>query len=207
MKHNPFGLKGKPTLEELYFKPLDSILLKNNGRIYSEQKNRINLIIDIKSKNKKAISILRSLCKKYNSFYKKIHYGDKSFYPIRILITGKVPIDELDISDSKYFNVEAIYKKNYPNDLIPLIYSYSANFKKLKRQNGDEIYTKIQEIQKDMVLSQKSFRLWKVENKEQIWSELIDIGVNFISVDDLERFYTYHNHYRAAKVNKKGQLF
>ena len=64
------------------------------------------------------------------------------------------------------------------------------------------IYEKLQEIQDSITVSNKSFRLWKVDNYEDIWSELIEIGVNFISVDDLERFYRYYNQYQDTKMKK-----
>jgi len=198
IKHNPFGLRNKPTLESLYLIPLKKIINENEGSVFKDNNATLTLLIDIKSKKKKAIRNLRSLYKKYDSLFHQRVNGKIKKGPVKLVLTGKIPINYLTDVDLQYLGIEADFYKSYPEKLIPHIEGYSCSFKKLKRKSKSSLENNINSLVKNSTSKNKTSRFWKAPDDKEVWKMLLDLNVNRISVDDLSGFHKYHSKYSST---------
>lgn len=167
----------KGSLEDLYLKPLQEIANRgatiNGGMFY--------LWIDIKDKNPKLRSELRSILERYPML---TTFGEEKVVlgAVTIILTGndkskKLFVEETPVSKASH---DGIYKENDPPGNYRWSW-YAIKWSNYYRQNLIPIVASIH-------AKGRRVRFWGIPNKESIWGEAMRADVDLISVDDLPRF-------------------
>src|SRR6188768_2745557 len=79
-----------PTLEKLYFKPLDSLINANNGKIFADYVGPCYFMIDIKTESESTYKALKELL----THYPRLHCQPNSC-AVKIFLSGNRPINTI----------------------------------------------------------------------------------------------------------------
>lgn len=192
VSHIRFRLKSKKTLEELYLNPLDSIIEKNNGRVFSIDSTTLVLMIDFKTRKKKALDLLVNLLDTYkHNFYTRENGVDK-WGPVQILLSGNPPLKKLEELKIPYFFIDGRVDTKYTPYISSMITRVSLPMKKVLTLAPNDNRTKLHNLIKLTQSNNQKLRLWSVPNNVETWEKLIESELDFISVDDLEDFATFY---------------
>lgn len=187
---SPF-LKTK-MLEGLYLEPLDELIKKNGGHLYSAYSQPVILLIDIKSDPIKTYDAIKTVLEKYSSLltYEEggiIHEaavtvilsGHKPFEPVKKEIYRNIFIDE---------NLLNIGTDNFDKNYAPLA---STKYSNLLRWRGKgeipaDQKDKLIHFVKEAHAQGKKVRLWASPENKNVWKALHDAGIDLINTDKLE---------------------
>lgn len=180
-----------PTLQQLYLAPLDSLLKKNNNKIYPGYEASFYLMIDCKTE---AESTYRAIQKEV-SLYQGLRCTDLKC-PVKIFISGNRA-------------VETILKEGYqgigldgrPNDLgkgistelMPVVSDHYGNWSswKGKTEPLPDDLARIRELAQRVHAEGKKLRLWAIPDNEIAWTALLNAGVDFINTDRLPELNSF----------------
>lgn len=199
VSHDREDCKKKPSLEELYIRPLDSLISSQKGLVFDKDSTQLTLMIDLKTKKSKALRRLHKLFKRYDHLFQK-HINGKSIWgPIIILISGEPPLSKWQAIDSPYMYLDGRANVNYPRSIEEVVRRISGNIFTISSNNAlingdqDEI-NKLRKFVRDLYNKGiLEVRFWATQDNEQLWASLLQAGVNKISVDDLKGFATFMN--------------
>lgn len=182
----PANPKRLPTLRQLYLDPLAQRVSDYYGSIYPNYKGDFHLMIDIKKDGEEAYNILKSQLEEY-SYLLKSNGG-----PLTIFLSGARPIATVMSEENHWVGIDGRPEdlgKGYSKEKMPVI---SQRYGKLIGWKGNgTISPKDEKIIQDLVSKAhaegKKVRLWASPEKEIVWKTLLDIGVDFINTDELDR--------------------
>lgn len=192
--HDAQNLSQKPTLEDLYLKPL--------SRNFQEHSSLKYLFIDVKNRQENTLDLLHELVSKYGRLFLK--RGESLVdQKIQIIITGDVKRFDLVSSHLyPYFFVDgriADLNQNINSAIMPII---SANFQMIVPwRNGQEL----SRTQRERLISlvnqihheNKKLRFWNTRDEIIFWELLQDIGVDIIGTDHIQEL----NQFLISKYN------
>lgn len=177
-----------PSLEELYFAPLDSIITINNGQVYptiNPHSGPFYLMIDVKTEANTTYYAIKTLLLKYPALRKPRG-------PVMILLSGNraaIQIIQKDTAigigiDGRPDDVG----KGFSAGLMPVV---SDHYKNWSHWNGksaptNEDLADIKALAIRVHAEGKKLRLWAIPDNENVWGALLDAGVDFINTDHLE---------------------
>lgn len=182
------------SLENLYLKPLWKRVKANKGRVYPDYDDFFYLMIDFKSEASPAYEELKKLLRNYRRMISIVtNDQDESQKPVKIFIsghTGARPYDEILADEKKLVALDG-----RPNELgqgisaavMPVV---SDNYRNFLSWTGTGTVT-LQERQRLQDLVQrahaegKKVRLWAAPDTPQVWTFLLDNGVDLINSDKL----------------------
>lgn len=186
--HNAFNLSSKPTIDKLYFQPLRDIPNTTHSIRW--------ILVDFKKYSKATLNQLHDLVLQYaNLFQSRI--DPENGESIKIILSGNIPRAEIT-NQSKY---EYFFLDGRIEDLdlghslkyTPLISSNITAFTSwyrnhcLKEKELKEVSDLLSRIHEQGI----KFRFWNTEDNTIIWDQLLDLGVDVISVDDLDKFHKF----------------
>ena len=197
VSHDFENCENKPNLEELYIKPLDSIVQRNNGCVYDIDSSQLTLMIDLKSKPEQSLNRLNKLLKNYDHLFQKYENGKTKWGPIIILISGEPPMSTWQSINSPYLYLDGRASKIYPPNVRKMIRRISGNIFTVC-SNSALLEGHPVEIEKLSILvsdlynqGAKEVRFWSTTDRPEVWQSLLNAGVNIISVDDLQGFSNF----------------
>ncbi|WP_294318632.1 alkaline phosphatase [uncultured Chryseobacterium sp.] len=186
--HTEKELSPDRTLDSLYLKNISRQLKLNNGHIYSEGSQKLQLLIDIKRDEKASLAALINTLKKYPEIT-----GNPE---IKIVITGERPKPEnfKDYPDYLYFDGDL--NQTYTAEQLRRIGMFSESFTDLVKWSGkgiprDEETEKIRKEVEKAHAQQKPMRFYGAPDFTNAWVNLINAGVDYINTDhipDLKKF-------------------
>ena len=189
VSHDDENLDKKPTIEELYFKPLKNYFTKN-------KKRNIWLLVDVKKYDKKTLDVLHEILDGYENLFLKRNEPKKE-KPLLVILSGDLPRKEI-MDDEKYiyFFIDGRItdlNKGYSAELMPLI---SSNFSHHSKWTGrgemdKEEYEAVLKIIGSVHAENRKIRFWKTPDKKKVWEGLIKMEVDVIGVDCLGKFDRY----------------
>jgi len=107
---------------------------------------------------------------------------------VKIVLSGSFPrVDVMNDPSYKYLFIDGRLNDtdlNASSELVPII---SMNITQITNSNADDKQA-ITEVVNQVHDQDKLIRFWKTNDKEEVWLDLIDLGVDIIGVDDLEHF-------------------
>ncbi len=187
------------SLEEMYFKPLDSIVKLNNGKVYRNSNQEFNLLIDFKIDGEKAYKILKELMVKYQhlfSFVNDTLYFQK---PIRVIISGSRPFQSLPQEKIRYAfldgRIEDIEKNDYSHLIMPLISdSYFSHFQwngigKMSKREQEKLHILQQKVHEQ----KRVLRFWGAPKTKTCMKFFIENNLDVIGADNLKKLYLLAN--------------
>lgn len=190
--HNRWGIRNKPTIQSLYLEPLDILYQAGYFQHLTEP---ITIMIDLKTKKKKALLKLSELVLSYNHLFRtKSEDLFSNDQPFIMLISGDPPISTWMKIRSPYFYLDARIGKSYPQYMKNLIKRISAPLSQFISHSdllnpSSKEYIKLKLLSKTLLeLGYEEIRFWDVPNDPRYWQALIDLGINTISVDQIELF-------------------
>jgi hypothetical protein len=201
--HDNMKLDEKPTIEELYLDPLKEIVRKNGGTIYRDDKSKLVLMVDLKSDKVETYWALKNIFSNYLGMMEWYKDGKLVEGPIQVLLTGGPPVDLIEKEEDRYFYVDGSvgqWSMNYPANLMPRA---STNFRNYFKWRGDGQMPAEEETQlRDMINKAhdagRKIRFWASPDNSEVWKKLLDEGVDWINVDDLEGFNSFYRSWKKT---------
>lgn len=174
-----------PSIEKLYFAPLDS-LLKQNGTIYPSTTRPFYLMIDIKTDGEKTYRALQASLKSYPSLN-----CNQNACPLRIFLSGNRPTGIILKEGYTGFALDGRPEdvgKGLSSEIMPVIsdsYSNWSHWLALSPAKAETL-SRIRTLAAQVHAEGKQFRLWGTPDNELAWQALLDAGVDLINTDKLE---------------------
>ena len=187
-----FATDQSPLLEKLYLRPLDSLLTRNNGSIFStavESKNVFYFMLDIKTNAASTWQVLERVLKAYPALC-------RASGPVRIFLSGNRPIQTILKDGNTCIGIDGRpddLGKDYTSLFMPVI---SDNFRNWSYWNGksapaDNDLAQIRELAQRVHSEGKKLRLWSIPDHSIAWESLLNSGVDYINTDRLEELNVF----------------
>lgn len=197
--HTEKELEPERTLGKLYLHPVDSILKKNNGLIYSGQNNKLQLLIDCKTEPYSTVHALIDLLKKYPAITSNAN--------VKLVITGNRPIVEDYPKYPSYIFFDGRPDEQYNKAALQKVALISVGFSQYSEWNGYSTLTRQERKKLQQVIAQarklnKPFRFWGCPDTVVAWETFIKMGVAFLNTDHIEQL----SGFMKEKALKTAQL-
>jgi alkaline phosphatase len=171
------------TLEELYLKPLQAYIEKNNGFIYADTSRRLQFMIDLKTDGVTTLGKLVDLLQKYPRLT-----GCSS---LQITISGNRPDVSAYTSYPAYIGFDGEVQKEYPAAALARIVMMSGEFKKYTTWNGKGVvpaaqWDTLQRLVNRAHTLKKPVRFWGAPDFTNAWYQLIRLKVDYINTDSIK---------------------
>jgi hypothetical protein len=193
---HPVFYNRKRTLERLYFQPIQERIAANGGFVFPGDDRSLILMIDIKTNSRKTYQTLLPLLEKYRSILTEYKEGRIIQRPVTVVITGRKPYylrkekDRLAFIDE---DLRQIAADTSVNEVFPIA---SCRYTRLLAWDGTGSIP-VSDRRKLCSFVQfahgqgKKVRLWASPEKESVWKELLDCGVDLINTDKLEKLKNF----------------
>lgn len=195
--HDDKKLNEKPILQELYLDPLRSIIHQNNGRVFKNSDTQLVLMVDLKSEKVTTYRALREIFQNYLDIIE--WYNDEVLVagPVKVVLSGKPPINLIQSQQQRYFSIDGSveqWDQEYPVSLMPRASTnYRTYFKWYgKGEIPEDELNKMRELIKLAHSRNRKIRFWGCPNRVEVWEKLMDEGVDWINVDDLQGFNAFY---------------
>jgi hypothetical protein len=192
----PFFRQGK-TLENMYLQPLYERIQKNKGFVYPGHSQPITLMVDIKLNGESTYRSLKRLLRRYRSVLTSYENGVLYERQITVVLSGSKPFQQLPDEKIRYAFIDEDLKKiqtsKYGNTICPIA---SCKFSSLIQVNedGSLAVSEQQKLKQIVTIAHqqgKKVRLWATPEKEILWKELLECGVDLINTDRLVSLKTF----------------
>jgi hypothetical protein len=188
--HNLANRKS-PRLEEIYIKPLDSLMGILDGCVYPcnvQQNHPFYLMIDVKTDAEVTYLKIRNLVDKYPRL--------KNRNVMRIFLSGNRAIQTMVKDDSNFIGIDGRPEdlgKGYTREVMPVISDHFRNWCTWngKSKPGEEDLAAIRKLAIQVHRENKLLRLWSIPDNELVWQALLDAGVDLINTDHLEELHRF----------------
>ncbi len=200
--HIKTGIRKKNTLERLYFEPLRERVKANNGKVYADGPLEFELMLDLKGGwSSMQIDSLQRLMMRYEEIFTVFENGMKTARAIKIVLSGGNGNYNAPNHNSRYFSLDGGFGDfNSPLDstiISRTSASYKSHFKWRGKGEMPEAERKLlQEYVAQAHSTGRKIRFWAATNREQVWKELLDAGVDWVNVDKLEKFRKFYISYQ-----------
>ena len=184
ISHDSFDLDKKPSLTDLYLKPLAKQLAGTDHHLY--------LLVDIKEYKPNILVRLHEAIDNYPDLFTIKDYRKSN---LTVILSGDIPREEIiNTNVLPYFFIDGRLEhvgKQYDSELMPLI---SMNFSHQilwggKQDLSKKQKNKLRSIIQGVKAEGKMIRFWKTRDTKLSWQVLIGLGVDMIGVDDLDLFH------------------
>ncbi|MCP4846690.1 MAG: hypothetical protein GY899_01935 [Verrucomicrobiaceae bacterium] len=187
--HDRGELKPQRTLKALYLDPLRERSRANNGRIYKGGPV-FTLLIDIKSGGEATYRALAEVLAEYPGLLSGTRAGKFTERAVAVIISGNRAKDIIAADDPRFAGIDgrlADLESIAPSHLLPLISDrWSSHF----RWRGEGDFPEAERIKLHRIVKQahakgRRVRFWATPERETLWRELAEAGVDLINTDDL----------------------
>lgn len=201
--HVGFMLGLAPNLEELYFKRLE-LWLEQHQQLFDNPNQRLIFMLDIKQNASETYALLKPLCQKYQHLITRYYpLQDSIVYgKIDLLLSGAKPYEDVLKDSIQYMFIDGgLGELNHPirnNKIAPRIsMNYHSQFKwlgsgKMPEKELQHLRNLVQKAHAD----NRTLRFWAMPNNINVWKTFLDEGVDWMNVDDLERFKEFYWEYQ-----------
>jgi len=176
VSHDDKDLEKKSTLSVQY---LDQLV-----RYLEDDHKDIQLLVDIKNYSVELIELLNQELSTYAQYLVSRDAPLLTKNKIKIVLSGVIDREKLIADDNnQYLFIDGRISdldKYYPSSIVPMISENASRFE-------DENQLKI--IIDEVHNQGKTIRLWNTEDTEATWLQLLALKLDFIGVDDINKFY------------------
>ena len=203
VSHTADGLDHKPSIETLYLQPLVERVKQNGGWVYKGDTSATILMVEFKSDGEQSYQKLKTLIGTYQSlFCDRMGHGG----PVKILITGHRPWDTVKKGGELYVTLDGDISQATAAVPASIIERVSNPYGSYFGWRGRGKMPKAQQQRLDTIVRiahayGRQLRFYACPQNENIWTTLLDAGVDWINVDDLARFARFYAVY--SKESKK----
>ncbi len=184
-------LEKNRTLESLYLAPLMECI-SGKSKFAARPAAPITLMIDIKSNANKTYSALEVLLNKYRSVISGYENGTYVQRQVNVVITGNKPFKMLKAEQNRLAFIDEDLLKTYRDTLATNVYqTASCKYGKILKWNGKGEMPAAQKQKLTAFVNMahkfgKKVRLWASPEKQEVWTQLLNCGVDLINTDKLE---------------------
>lgn len=206
VSHIPLGLRLKGDIETLYFKPLQERIRRNGGTVYSNDSTTFIIYLDCKNGGNHWTE-LRKIMDRYKEMFMKWE-GDKvvEWGPVEILIDGRE--NEVLAESPRWANIQKGLGE-YANQLSAVIQPrLNGPLRSVIKWKGNTDISMEDSLALQAVIDSahakgRGLRLYAATNKIKVWKTLLDMGVDWINVDQLGKFNRFYEKYRLDAGKKE----
>ncbi len=181
--HTIKEIESTRTLEELYLKPLQASVRKNNGQVYSDSSRHLQLLIDLKTAAIPTLEVLLNELKRYPELI--------VCKTLQFVITGNRPAVESYIQYPSWLLFDGELSLPYSPPALSKIALFSDNFANYTKWNGKG---KLPQNEKNKISNaialahrqHKKIRFWNAPDIVNSWYHYLDMEVDFINTDHIE---------------------
>ncbi|WP_344678026.1 phosphatidylinositol-specific phospholipase C/glycerophosphodiester phosphodiesterase family protein [Saccharopolyspora taberi] len=188
-------------LQALYLDPLRDLVKDNGGSVFPDYDGEFQLLVDIKADGAAAYEVLDKIVRDpaYDGVFTHYANGEVQRGPVTIVLSGDRPRDVMEGQDDRFAFYDG--RINGGDDLgigadaklVPLVSkSWTDEFSwvGIGRMPEDQ-RAKLHKIVDDAHAADQRVRFWatpdaRLPNREAVWRELVDAGVDHINTDDLD---------------------
>lgn len=189
------------TLQNLYLDPLRERVKRNGGRVFRNGPV-VTLLIDIKTNGETTYAALREVLKHYSDVLCTFSSGAMETKAILAIISGNRPRQMMEAESIRYAAYDgrlADLEGQGPKEFIPLI---SDNWGPAFKWRGvgpfsEDEKQKLKALVTKVHAQGRKVRFWATPDREAVWRELLDSGVDFINTDDLSGLQTFLLHQKT----------
>jgi hypothetical protein len=193
--HDLVDVQPDRTLESLYLDPLRGIVKRNKGSVYRGWGYEFQLLIDIKSDGLTTYRRLHEVLAKYGSMLTRFTPGGVKAGAVIAVVSGNRPreyMQDQEVRFAAYDGRLSDLGSGDPASFIPLISDNWTNHFTW-RGSGEMPETerqKLRGIVETAHANGQRVRFWETPDqpgteRDAVWSELLDAGVDHINTDDL----------------------
>lgn len=180
------------TLERLYLKPVQERIRSNGGSVYPADSRPLILMIDIKTNAKRTYKVLAALLEQYRPILTEYKEGSVIRRQVTVVLTGHKPYYLAKEKNRVVFIDEDLIRTECDTSISDVFPIASCRYTRLLGWNGTGT---MPEAEKKRLCSfvqfahrqGKKVRLWASPEREAVWKELLDCGVDLINTNKLER--------------------
>ncbi len=200
----PKELNPSFTLEKLYLAPLKEHIIKNNGSVFPNKSDMFFLMIDFKSAGKPSYEKLKKILANYLTILSTVENEIEKKGPVKVFISGNRPIEEILNDEPKLVGIDGRpndLNKNIPSSIMPVISDKYPNFITWNGNgeiNGDEKKT-LKILVQNVHAQNKKLRLWGSPDNTNVWTFLLENGVDLINTDNLKGFKEFYVKYDISR--------
>lgn len=188
--HEEKELVNKRTLEDLYLKPLQSCIKKNNGHVYSDSNKQLQLLIDVKTDSITTLNKLIAVLQNYPALINNPS--------LKLVITGGRPVAEDFVNYPAYILFDENVGTEYSKASLGKIAMLSSSFKNYSAWNG---YGKILPKEKKLLKNEidkahaldKPVRFWEAPDVPNAWQQLMILKADYINTDHINELSAFLN--------------
>jgi hypothetical protein len=204
--HDGIGLDGKKDIEEEYLLPTIERVKAHHGWVYDGDTTPTIFMVEFKNDPEACYTVLKGLIEKHKAlFCDRMGRGG----PIKLLITGHRPWASLLKGDALYITADGDIKQSadsIPNYILERVSDpYGQHF----TWKGHGTMPKAQKSKLAALVKVahdhgRQIRFYGLPQNENVWSEMLDAGVDWINVDKLGEFAAFYKNYIALHGKPTG---
>ncbi len=194
VSHVGFGLNNKPTIEELYFEPVEKVIEKNNGWVYAAQKKPVVFMLDFKTDGIATYEKLKEILNDYKDMF-TIYKGDSVVQQraVNILISGSSPVFSLRQEKLSLTTVDGGIDSIVSAEVRSVATRFSSSWRSFFSWRGKGEMPAVQKARLDSLVSlihsyNKQIRFWAIPDQPSVWKAIADAGVDWINTDRLAAY-------------------
>lgn len=182
--HTRQEIDKEKTLEELYFKPLRKVIVKNKGFAYADTSKQLVLMIDLKTAGVPTLDFLVKKLKKYPELITSPTF--------KIAISGDMPAPAAWENYPGYIYFDGRPGISYSKEELARISMISTNFTDHTKWNGKGVLTKADETKIAAIIDAahkkgKKIRFWGSPDFNNAWIAYMKLGVDVLNSDNVSQ--------------------
>ncbi|WP_084821910.1 phosphatidylinositol-specific phospholipase C/glycerophosphodiester phosphodiesterase family protein [Bacillus sp. SA1-12] len=199
--HDKEDVSPDRTLKSLYLDQLNERVKRNHGSVYTDYGYEFTLWIDIKSEGESTYRIIHKQLQAYQEMLTKFTPSGVKPGAVTVYISGNRPRDLMENQTVRYTAYDGRMSDlgtDASNEFMPII---SDNWTKHFTWIGvgempESEKEKLNDIVSTAHANGQKVRFWATPDiaspqRESIWHELLNAGVDFINTDDLAGLQTF----------------
>ncbi len=204
--HDRKDLKPGRTLEALYLDPLRERIKTNGSRVYRGGP-AFYLLIDVKTEAETTYAALDKVLVRYADMLSATREGKVEPKPVTVILSGNRASETIAQQAVRYVGIDGRPENldaNPPAELYPWI---SANWTLLFKWSGEGMMSAAEKQNLQALVKQahdqgRKIRFWSTAEKEAMWKELLDAGVDYINTDKLDELQKFLLNTRRLGSNR-----
>ena len=179
ISHDDKNLDEKLEFEESYLLPLMNQEIRDGG---------VLLLVDIKNYSPQLIDQLNLILNKHECKLVSRSTLNDTEGKIKIVLSGEIHRQEIvEDATNRFLFIDGRltdFDLNASSDIVPLISLNIADISNSDADNEGALRNVISQVHDQ----NKMIRFWNTNDKESVWLSLIELQVDILGVDDLEKF-------------------
>lgn len=180
--HHHSEIAPERTLGKLYLQPLSIQVRKFKGNVYENERQKLVLMIDLKTEGTSTLSAIVEVLKDYPEL--------TACPSLRFMISGNVPDPQKWTDYPGYIFFDGRPNIAYTPDQLKRILMISTSFPSVAKWDGrgpmsEAERQKINSLMEEAHSKGKKMRFWATPDFPEAWKQLMSIGMDVIVTDDV----------------------